>query len=67
MKSWITNSEELLGVSEKQAENFSRNGTILSDRKPQPCGKRQDIHKGDEISTSKLREQVAEAIRKERD
>jgi len=38
MKSRITNSEELLGVNEKQAECSVRNGTISSDRKPQLCG-----------------------------
>ena len=38
MKSWVTNSEELLGVSEKQAEMFSKEWYILSDRKPQLCG-----------------------------
>jgi hypothetical protein len=39
MKSWITNSEEMLGVSEKQAEKFSREWYPSSDKKRQLCGR----------------------------
>ena len=56
MKSWITNSEEMLGVSEKQAEKFSQE---WYDPKRQETSalwaQRQDIRKGYEISMSKLR------------
>jgi hypothetical protein len=44
MKSWVTNSEELLGVSEKQAEMFSKEWYILSGRKPQLCGNNETGH-----------------------
>jgi hypothetical protein len=40
MKSWITDSNEMLGVSEKQAEKFSKEcGTTSSDKKRLPCGR----------------------------
>ena len=67
MKSWITNSEELLGVSEKQAEKFSREWYNIERQETSALWEqRQDIHKGDEISMSKLREQVAEAVQAKR-
>jgi hypothetical protein len=39
MKSWITDSEEMLGVSEKQAESSAEGGTTSSDKKRQLCGR----------------------------
>ena len=63
MTSWVTNSEELLGVSEKQAEKFSREWYNITWQETSALWEqRHDIHKGDEISMSKLREQVAEAV-----
>ena len=38
MKSWITDSEEMLGVSEKLAENFSREWYTSSGKKRHLCG-----------------------------
>ena len=50
MKSWITNSEELLGVSEKQAEKFSKEWYNIERQETSALWEqRQDIHKGDEI------------------
>jgi hypothetical protein len=49
----------MLGVSEKQAENVSKEWYNLK-------AQRQDIRKGCEISMSKLREQVAEAVQAKR-
>ena len=67
MKSWVTNSEELLGVSEKQAEKFSKEWYNLTRQETSALWEqRQDIRKGDEISMSKLREQLAEAVQAKR-
>ena len=67
MKSWIMNSGELLGVSEKQAEKFSEEWCNIKRQETSALWEqRQDIHKGDEISMSKLREQVAEAVQAKR-
>jgi hypothetical protein len=67
MKSCVTNSEELLGVSEKQAEKFSKEWYDLRRQETSALWEqRQDICKGDEISMSKLREQVAEAVQAKR-
>jgi hypothetical protein len=67
MKSWIMNSGELLGVSEKQAEKFSKEWYNIKRQETSALWEqRQDIHKGDEISMSKLGEQVAEAVQAKR-
>ena len=39
MKSWITNSEEMLGVSEKQAEKFSREWYNIKRQETSACGR----------------------------
>ena len=64
MKSWITDSKGMLGVSEKQAEKFSK-GWYNTKRQETSAlwAQRQDIFKGDRTSMVQLREQVAEALK----
>ena len=67
MKSWITDSEEMLGVSEKQAEKFSRGWYNIKRQETSALwAQRQDIPKGDGISMAQLRKQVAEAVKAKR-
>jgi hypothetical protein len=57
----------LLGVSEKQAEKFSKEWYNLKRQETSALWEQQqDIRKGDEISMRKLREQVAEAVQAKR-
>jgi hypothetical protein len=50
MKSWITDSEEMLGVSEKQAEKFSREWYNIKRQETSALwAQRQDIPKGTEL------------------
>jgi hypothetical protein len=69
MKSWITNSEETLGVSEKQAEKFSRGWYNIKRQETSALwAQRQDIRKGDGISLTlrELCEKVAAAVKAKR-
>ena len=64
MKSWITNSEGMLGVSEKQAEKFSREWYNIKRQETSALWEqRQDIRKGEGISLTQLREKVAAAVK----
>jgi hypothetical protein len=67
MKSWITNSEEMLGVSEKQAEKFSRGWYDIKRQETSALWEqRQDIRKGEGTSLTQLREKVAAAVKAKR-
>jgi hypothetical protein len=67
MKSWITNSEAILGVSEKQAEKFSREWYNIKRQETSVLwAQRQDIRKGEGISLTQLREKVAAAVKAKR-
>ena len=68
MKSWITNSEEMLGVSEKQAEKCRGWYKIKRQETSALWAQRQDIRKGEGISLTlrELCEKVAAAVKAKR-
>ena len=65
MKSWITDSEGMLGVNEKQAKKFSK-GWYNIRRWETSALWEQHVHKGCVVPTSELRAQVAEAVKARR-
>jgi hypothetical protein len=55
VKSWITESEGMLGVNERAAEKFSKGWYNIK--------RRQETHDAGIISMSELRAQVAETVK----
>ena len=65
MKSWVTDSEGMVGVREKQAEKISKEWYNPKRRETSALwgATARYIHKGGEIPMSELRAQVAEAVK----
>jgi hypothetical protein len=68
MKSWITDSEGMLGAIEKQAKHVSKVWYNTTKRRETAAlwGQRQDVNKGCVVPMSELWAQVAEAMRARR-
>ena len=68
MKSWITDSEGMLGAIEKQAKHVSKVWYNNTKRRETAAlwEQRQDVNNGCVVPMSELRAQVAEAVRARR-